>query len=86
MLTLETPQASAVRVSKIAVDMVGNEGPSIDYKIDFGSSAAENFTVAYSVTGSIKNESAVAFVQSFASIEPQFLQFLASLNIIPAVR
>lgn len=85
MLNLENPTASAVRVSKIMVDMVGNEGPSINYKIDFGTGTQNSFAVAYSAEGTIKGADAIAFVQQFANIEPQFLQFLATLNIIPGV-
>jgi len=85
MLNLQTPQASAVRVANISVNMVGADGPSISYSVEFGAVVNGAFVVAYSTNGLINGLNAAAFVQQFANIEPQFLQFLAGIGSIPAL-
>jgi hypothetical protein len=86
MLNLQTPQAPAVRVANISVNMVGADGPSISYSVEFGAVVNGVFVVAYSTNGLISGANAAAFVQQFANIEPQFLQFLASIGSIPALQ
>lgn len=85
MINLQTPQASAVRVARISVNMVGADGPSIEYTVEFGREVEGVFTVAYSSSGVIAGENAGLFVQQFASIETQFLTFLATIGSIPAI-
>jgi hypothetical protein len=83
MIALQTPTASAVRVSTLTVNMTGADGPTLQYSLDFGHEVDGVFTVAYSTSGLVDGANAIAFVQQFASIEPQFLQFLAGIGGVP---
>lgn len=84
--SLAQPFVNALRIKSITVNMDLPSGPVIRYEIALGNREGDVFTQIAVRRGQLTPEQGANFVAAFASIEPQFLAFLASIGAIPAIQ